>query len=161
MRVATDAQEGLYSLYFHSCPNYGKERVKMNMVVSIAWSFSCLVHHWFSDWNWRKQFRKFFIGGGNALACALFHDGSFIFPLWLFLGIYFTKQPPPRVQNSLLDGIACVFEIAIAPVSRNQLSFHRNQRRTYRNLGYTLLHHSFVIISNVLFQFLCEFWFQA
>lgn len=49
-----------------------------------------------------------------------------------------------RLQNTLPDGCAGIFEMSLAPVSWDQFPFHRNQRRTCRCLGYTVLHHTFI-----------------
>lgn len=39
----TEQEEGLYNLYFHSCPNYNRELFALNFVVS-AFIFKFLPH---------------------------------------------------------------------------------------------------------------------
>lgn len=108
MIFSTQAEEGLYNLCFHACPNY-KNRDSFNL------EFDVNPSHVFSE---RIKKKKIFPGGHrgeqsrelsirwrDAIARFVFNDVVAVFPFRLVLGIHFTEEQVSVAQVEFANSL--------------------------------------------------------
>lgn len=172
MVFSTQAEEGLYNLCFHACPNY-KERDSFNLEfdVKICFSIFPLFQPFLNRnklkirWTLKRITKETIclLVKCPYLLCIQWCRCCSSFPVcfgYSFYGrasecltveassiqFHITQLNPQahRFQDTLHYGSARIPEIFVVDVPFDQLPFHQNSRRTRRGLGHPILHHAFV-----------------
>lgn len=116
MYILNEQEEGLYNLYFHSCPNYQRNLFALNFEVSFSSSkgnmnslkYCDFVNDFSIDWYRRGKQKQFPIGWRDAFTRALFHDVTDLFFVGLILVIPIEKEHVSVYSTRYSARVICI-----------------------------------------------------